>query len=308
MRHYLILDMLIFILAAALIVIMLNWIEETGTQKESVLIIQINSPQSNKDDQSVTQEHPLTPVKAFKKPGRRRSYQSTQYPSTNSPTSPVTNEYAPLPQSIEANNPDSTALLSLGLKSYVIGNWKKYLQHGGRIRDTSDVLRIYGMSPEQWHAVKDVLIYPVRSSRRKRINLRIDVNQADASDWIQIRGIGEVLSKRIVKFRDQLGGFAHVDQVKETYGISDSLFQSFQSILRISHPPRKLAINDLTKEQLASHPYISWKQASVLVDYRNNHGEFHSIDELKNTQVLSEDWFRKMKPYLSFKVLTANLE
>ena len=49
-----------------------------------------------------------------------------------------------------------------------------------------------------------------------------DLNTSTAADLIQVLGIGEVLSKRIVKYSTHLQDFDELDQLYEAYG-SDSL-------------------------------------------------------------------------------------
>lgn len=51
------------------------------------------------------------------------------------------------------------------------------------------------------------------------------INSASLEDFMNISGIGEVKAGDIISFREALGGFTRVSQIKAISGISDSLYQ-----------------------------------------------------------------------------------
>ena len=112
-------------------------------------------------------------------------------------------------------------------------------------------------------------------------------------------GIGSKLAARIVNFRDKLGGFYSVSQVGETYGLPDSTFQKIKGSLQLGGTVKRLDVNSATKEQLKTHPYIKWNLANAIVEYRNQHGAFKSLDELKNITIIDDTTFEKIVHYLS---------
>lgn len=56
--------------------------------------------------------------------------------------------------------------------------------------------------------------------------VRVELNSADTTELKRLRGIGSVLSVRIVKYRNKLGGFSSVEDLKNVYGLSDETYQS----------------------------------------------------------------------------------
>lgn len=56
--------------------------------------------------------------------------------------------------------------------------------------------------------------------------VRVELNSADTTELKRLRGIGSVLSARIVKYRTKLGGFSSVEELKNVYGLSDETYQS----------------------------------------------------------------------------------
>jgi competence protein ComEA len=108
------------------------------------------------------------------------------------------------------------------------------------------------------------------------------------------------LANRIVSFRQKLGGFYSVDQVAETYGLPDSTFQHLKPTLQC-HPTelQKININTADANILKQHPYIKWTLANAIVQYRNQHGSFRSVDDLQQVVLLTPVLFQKLKYYLT---------
>jgi competence ComEA-like helix-hairpin-helix protein len=137
----------------------------------------------------------------------------------------------------------------------------------------------------------------VREERKFEL---IPVNSTDTAALIALPGIGSKLAARIISFREKLGGFYSVEQIGETYGLPDSTFQKIKGRLQVEESTiRKINLNTATKDELKVHPYIRWHLANAIVEYRNQHGSFKSLEELKNIVLIDEAIFAKMIPYLS---------
>ncbi len=118
--------------------------------------------------------------------------------------------------------------------------------------------------------------------------------------FISLPGIGSKLAERIVSFRKKLGGFFSVDQIGEVYGLRDSVFQKIKGNLScISVNLRKININTASKEELQAHPYIRWNIANMIIEYRNQHGAFVSLDDLRKISALDESKLHNIKQYLT---------
>src|SRR4051812_10680995 len=110
----------------------------------------------------------------------------------------------------------------------------------------------------------------------------IDINTADTAAFIALPGIGSRLAARIVLFREKLGGFYDLSQIREVYGLPDSVFMYIAPRLRCdSAYVRKIPLNVADREVLKQHPYIRWNMANALVAYRAQHGDFRSLDDLE---------------------------
>lgn len=111
-----------------------------------------------------------------------------------------------------------------------------------------------------------------------------------------------MLARRIINYKEALGGFVDMDQVKEVYGLPLATFDHIIVNLSIdkSNLVRKLNINLLDVDALAKHPYINKKQAHTIVNYRAQHGDFKKVESLSEIQSLNSDFLRKIEPYLEY--------
>jgi DNA uptake protein ComE-like DNA-binding protein len=144
----------------------------------------------------------------------------------------------------------------------------------------------------------------IKSSRNEKQleNLnRIPFSETDSITLQIVPGIGQASAGRIIKYRDNLGGFHHKDQVLEVYGIkvetAAAMWEFFEFDALIF---RKIPINTVTLEDLSAHPYISYSEAKVLVAFRKQHGNFQSPDDLLKIKIFKSAWVEKIKPYLDF--------
>jgi competence ComEA-like helix-hairpin-helix protein len=91
-----------------------------------------------------------------------------------------------------------------------------------------------------------------------------------------------------------------VDQVGETYGLPDSAFQKIKQWLKLHDPAvKKININTATVDELKTHPYIKYGIATVIVAYRNEHGAFSRVEDIRKVMAVTNDIYRKIEPYLT---------
>ncbi len=132
-------------------------------------------------------------------------------------------------------------------------------------------------------------------------NTLIELNSADSTDLIKIYGIGNVFSKRIVKYRDLLGGFYKIEQLKEVYGINDSIYTCIESSFIIdTNLIKKIDINTINELSLAKHPYLSKYDARAIIAFRKfKDGKIENIEELKKNKIIIDTTYIKVFDYLS---------
>ncbi len=130
-----------------------------------------------------------------------------------------------------------------------------------------------------------------------------DVNTADAAQLRTVRGIGKILSARIVKFRDKLGGFVHTAQYAEVYGLKPEVVERLKkhTYIHADFRPKPLEVNTADAEHLAAHPYLTHAQARNIVHYRAQHGPFTTAEDLKAVFLVDEEILEKIKPYVELR-------
>jgi DNA uptake protein ComE-like DNA-binding protein len=197
----------------------------------------------------------------------------------------------------------------LGLNERTIKTLINYRNKGGKFYKKEDLQKIWGLPDGFYDFVKDYISIRTSSSLEKNYSgalnskterkvWNIELNSADTIALVELPGIGSKLAQRIINFRDRLGGFYSIDQVGETYGLADSIFKKIKPYLHINGGVKKININTATRDELKLHPYIKWNLANILVEYRNQHGHYKSIEELKNISSIDERLFLKIAPYL----------
>ena len=202
----------------------------------------------------------------------------------------------------------------LGLRDKTIATIMNYRNRGGRFKEPADIKKIWGLFPGEAERLLPYVrieaaagIHPGKIIERSEVNKYqqakrpspININHSDTAAWSSLPGIGSRLSQRIVSFRDKLGGFYAVEQVGETFGLSDTTFQKIKPLLQVSGDIIKININTATLEEMKFHPYIKYALANAIVQYRVQHGNYKSITDIKKIMMVTEEIYRKVSPYLA---------
>lgn len=130
----------------------------------------------------------------------------------------------------------------------------------------------------------------------------IELNSADTTKLTELNGIGSSFARRIISYRDRLGGFYKKEQLKEVFGLDSEKYAGLQ--LQVSVDPSKISkihINAVTFEGLSRFPYLSFKQMNAIIQFREQHGEYESMSDLGNVAILDQATLQKIKPYITFK-------
>lgn len=188
-------------------------------------------------------------------------------------------------------------------KNYTIQNQQKWSQLQAQI-DSSKA-----WAQKEKDSLKSVSYtkYPHKEEKyfkektpKETKSIVLEINQATAADFKSLRGIGETLSQRIVSYRNKLGGFYTTEQIREVYGISDSLFRTIQKQLKIKNPkPKQLHLNQASLEELQAHPYMSRILAKQVIGYREKIKPFESVEEVKKLYAINDSLYNKLFPYLT---------
>lgn len=214
---------------------------------------------------------------------------------------------------LNINEADLQSLNILSVPDFLGRRWVKYLENGGSFKGVGDVKKLYGMSEPLYNIISKYLYVKEAVEKQRKPFYKenrvyrcktIDINEADSAQWEALYGIGPYLAKRIITFRESLCGFVSVDQVKETYGLRDSVFQSIKTCLTIENTLKPcISINYTNQEGLSKHPYVRYKLARAICLYRENNGLFQRIEDLKKLPIVSDSIYIKLLPYITINSL-----
>ena len=222
----------------------------------------------------------------------------------------------------DPNLADSIELSRLGLSKFVVRNVLKYRQKGGRFATPESFARIYGLTEEKFKELKPYIrISESFAKKRKRVwketpkpavvqkrdtfprvfkypeGTKVDVNLADTVELKKIPGIGSVIARMIVAYRERLGGFCSLEQLLEVKYVNPELLEWFKVE---NDSIRKLPINQVGLEKLRAHPYLNFHQAKVIIEHRRKRGDIKSLSQLSLYEEFSEKDLKRLSAYISF--------
>ncbi len=138
-------------------------------------------------------------------------------------------------------------------------------------------------------------------NKKKPIEQKLEINSASREQFMELKGIGEKLSERIITLREKLGGFVSLDQLNEVYGLSQETFEKIKPKLKVDvSKVTLLNINELDVKALAQHPYISFSLANLIVNYRDQHGPYQKPEDLLNSKGIEPEDVKKIEAYITF--------
>lgn len=204
-------------------------------------------------------------------------------------------------------------MLRLGFTDKQARNIFNYRNKNGVFKIKKDLMKIYSIDTIQYLKYESFILLPnelvksatetsyTKSVSQEATIAKFDLNKIDTSVLQQINGIGSVLSNRIIKYRDRLGGFVTINQLEEVWGLKEEPLSKLKehSIIEPNSVIKQININTANYDILYQHVYISKKVANLIIDYRNQHGNYNSIDDLKYIHLIDEQLFKKISPYIT---------
>lgn len=205
----------------------------------------------------------------------------------------------------------------LGLNKKVVNTWLKYREKGGVFRKKEDLKKIYGLSDKVYMELEPYIDLPEKKSLfkaedkqapepenaiepRLEITAIIELNSADTTDLKRLEGIGSVYASRIIAYRELLGGFYTGEQLGEVYGLTKETVKTVLSFTSVDTSLiHKLNLNTATLGDLMRHPYLNRYQGKAILQFRKVQGGFKSVAELKQNNLLPDEVYHKILPYLT---------
>lgn len=227
----------------------------------------------------------------------------------------------------DPNTASDDEFAQLGLLPRQVKALRNYLSHGGHFDSKAEFSRFRAIDPKRMEKLLPLLLLPDEDTQRRRKQERhqgdfptqrdsvtrpmarptsprrmLELNSSDSLALVALPGIGPVYAQAILRHRERLGGYRHLDQLAEI-----RLFQQRpEALAQFAHLlvvdtllVRTIPINQCTVEELAEHPYVDWQVAKALMAYRRQHGPFATVEAVRGCLLIDEELYRKLAPYLS---------
>lgn len=220
----------------------------------------------------------------------------------------ISNKYKIPPSKFDPNNYSLNDWMNLGLSEKQANVVLKFTSRG--LKSNEDLQRVFVISDELFDLIKDSTFFQPNSKitieKRDEFNekpkpkLIVELNQASKEDLMKINGIGDAFAKWIINYRTRLGGFCNINQLLEVWKMDMDKFLTIEPFVQVnSASVQKIKLNTISVEELKKHPYLNWNIANSIIKIRDKKGGFSSIQEIKESVLIDEECFEKLKPYLS---------
>lgn len=206
----------------------------------------------------------------------------------------------------------------LGMSNQEIDRLHLYRREGKWINSAQDFQKVTGVSDSMLAKLAPYFKFPEwvnqpRPQNRNRASAaekgfvakpygqKIDLNTATPAQLQQVSGIGEALSRRIVEYREKLGGFSDGSQLYEVYGLTPPVIERTLNLFAVKTPKpiAKIDVNTASASDIATVPGISFEMAKKIWEFRRLREKLDSIGELAKIEGISERKLRLIQLYLS---------
>jgi competence ComEA-like helix-hairpin-helix protein len=255
----------------------------------------------------------------------KSSSQSTNFDSfdslVNALNSKSKNEIVEQSQKIKSvrfnfnpNTIEEEGLIELGFTTFLAKRIVNFRSKGGTFKKADDLYKIYGIDSALVTELKPFIVIPSldfeenkpyekyankNNTEFRKTEKTIDINTADTNDLKKIYGIGSKLANRIILYREKLGGFYSYSQLNEVWGLNPGLVELLQKKFIINNTIiKKININTIDQKTLEQHPYIGFKTAKSILNYKKQHGKFNTIEDLRKIISLKDSVIIRLNNYL----------
>lgn len=183
----------------------------------------------------------------------------------------------------------------------------RFRQKGGVFRNPSDFKKMYVVDSVMFNKLKGYISIDtfalsepiVKDLHQTPEVVMVDINRADTLELIKLKGIGRGFARRIVAYRQLLGGYVSANQLTEIWGFTPEMLDNIKSNITIdSSRVQHININMVSFQDLKKHPYLTEYQSRAIIYYRETKGNIGSLDEILNNKLVDPETFRKVKGYL----------
>ena len=218
----------------------------------------------------------------------------------------------------DPNTVSEEQAIRLGFSPKTAHTFMNYRNKGAKFFKAEDLKKLYGMTVPLFETLKPYILIEKKSkpsyseytnsppptgvskSKKQEEKLSIEINSADSLQWLKLKGIGPGYTHRILKYKSLLGGYTNMEQLKEVYGFSDSLYDLIKPNLTINATfIQKLKVNTVDFKTMVHHPYIKYEGTKCIFALKRS--KKIKAEDLINSSCFSREQLQKVLVYLDFE-------
>ena len=145
--------------------------------------------------------------------------------------------------------------------------------------------------------------YVKKRFKEKKFTQKIDLNLATQDQLEAVNGIGKAFSKRIIDYRNKLGGFTNDIQLYQVYGLDFQVANSILKEFTVKTPKEiiKMNLNSISASDISTIPSISFDIAKKIWEFRILNEGIKSFSELENIEGLTKRKLQGIQLYLKLE-------
>ena len=210
---------------------------------------------------------------------------------------------------ININSASKEDFVAVGFSEKQAQTICNYRNKGGVFYSERDLLKIYGISEKKFEACKKYLFVSKEEKRGKKkytknisantyqdTVISLEINTATYEDFIKINGVGDFRANKIIEYREKLGGFYAVSQLKEVYSIDSACLYKILPFCYVDTSfIVPINVNTASFSELQSHPYCGYYRAKDIINYVRIQKKIERIDELLHENIITNSEYFKLE-------------
>jgi DNA uptake protein ComE-like DNA-binding protein len=197
----------------------------------------------------------------------------------------------------------------IGLTDRQVRNIMNYKAKCGKFYSKNDLGKLYTISEEDFAQLEPFIVLPevqrtkktksteqsgvstgsttAKPVEKKAIPI-VDINTVDSTTLVELPQIGPYTAVRIIEFREKLGGFVDLEQLRDVKGMDEARFAAIKPYIIIGEvETHKIDVNRADFKTLVHHPYLSYEQVRRIFNQREKRGMIKNWTQLE--ELLKEE-------------------
>lgn len=205
---------------------------------------------------------------------------------------------------------------NLGMSTEEIDRLLAYRKQGKWINSVVDFQKVTKVSDSLLNTISPFFKFPdwvtnpkpkknysKNNFKEKSYSQKIDLNKATQEQLKEVNGIGDAFSKRIIAYRNKLGGFTADLQLYEVYGLDYQVTNKVLNDFTVKTPKVivKMNLNKASASDLSTISGISFDLAKKIWEYRTLRERIDSFSELEKIEGITERKLKVIQLYLTLE-------